>query len=413
MKLNAWKKRYTPVGLDIGSTAIRAVQLVREGRRYRVHSALEMALPGTEADGSGLLPADSFVSSTDVSCDRELWQEVLPDFWRRGDFMGRSVVLHCPSDRLDFRPVHLPVGSEQLSRDSLIEALYLQMAEQVAFSSDQAVINYYRTAYTRRPKEMSLMVTTADGQWIRDRVQRIQDYGFYCEAMIPLPEVLMPFCGGDTSGNESDVSGHASSTTLWPILDMGHTASTLVVHDRSGPLFCRRFLWGGKTLADILAQQLMIGVSQADVLMNSHGLNYHSQSLRQEAEGSPSTGVDEDRGVGVIPTVMINRQGEFGRIIYTALEADLNEFAEGLMRSLNYVIYEHQNACLAKMLLAGRTSHIPGLNRFFTESFDWPVDYLTHPLLEDIVDQSPSSRMWHGSWATALGLVLAVEDAGL
>ena len=91
------------------------------------------------------------------------------------------------------------------------------------------------------------------------------------------------------------------------------------------------------------------------------------------------------------------------------MQAELNTFVEGLIRTLNYIIAEHRQARLEKIILCGSAAHTMNLDRYLVEQFELPVELISHYLLDDIVSYLPPTRANAGSWATAMGLALAKE----
>ncbi|MCK4628636.1 MAG: rod shape-determining protein, partial [Sedimentisphaerales bacterium] len=101
---------------------------------------------------------------------------------------------------------------------------------------------------------------------------------------------------------------------------------------------------------------------------------------------------------------------EISKTIFAALQADLNEYVEAVIRTLNYVIAEQNNARLDRILLSGSAGIMSNLDQFLKEYFELPVVHIAHPLLDEITRYLPSTRRNIGSWTTALGLALAGED---
>ena len=139
-----------PIGLDIGSTAVRAVQLVNRGGQLSIASALEAALADVPQEEELQLSqkvefADHPAEGTShqakyVACDSKGIEDSLRRLMELGGFVGRKVVLQCPAQQLDLRPIHLPAGPEGLPRSAILGALRLKVAEHIGFPVEQAVI---------------------------------------------------------------------------------------------------------------------------------------------------------------------------------------------------------------------------------------------------------------------------------
>jgi len=421
-------KKYLPIGLDIGHTAVRGIQLLRQGNTLHVHNALEIACPAESASPTELIDRQNDDHNTDDRLPALL--ERLID---RADFVGRDVVLHCPGEKLDMRPVNLPAPPQGLPRSAVLGALKLQMANHLSFPVEQAVFDYFIAGYDSNKDNMTVMAFTADGSWINQRIDLIQSLGLRCVAVDTLPCVLTRLVTSnhdykpcpdqknqtdndnatapDNNTTAPDNSDHKNEHTdpsediLTGILDIGFSGSTLIVCDREKPLLCRCFQLGGKKLTETLSQQMMLDYHLAEKLIATHGLDCQSRHLR--FSNSP----DEEKSVAVIDDDNTDDNTEIAKTIFAALQIDLNDYVEGLIRTLNYIIAEHSCARLEKILLCGSAGHTKNLSQFFAEQFELPVEPVMHPLLQEIVPYLPHTRHNIGSWTTALGLALAKENA--
>jgi type IV pilus assembly protein PilM len=403
MKRFSWiHKSYSPVGLDIGSTGIRAIQLAGSGSSAHVHSALETRFDAGHFCGDG---------ATDDSGMDEAWLiEQLRSLAACGDFNGNDVVLHCPTNKLDMRPVKLPSGPEGLPYDAIQGVIKLQTGQHLGIDPQQAVCEHFITDGEIRQGQLTVMAITADGQWIRRRLELVRAAGLQCLAVDALPCVLArctdlmddkesaDACSDEGTPEESDKE---KINALIAVLDIGYTGSTLVVCNNKGPVFCRFFSLGGRQFTDILSQRLLVGTNHAEALKLKYGLDCRSGQF------STSQAEHETMSSGAVATTSLIKQNtEISQTIYMALQKDLASYVEGLIRSLNYVITEHPGVQLQKMLLCGSGSHMCNLAGFLTEQFGIPVEMLVHPLLAEVVEHLPDSRAQTGSWTTALGLAL-------
>jgi Tfp pilus assembly PilM family ATPase len=403
MKHFSWiHKNYSPIGLDIGSTGIRAIQLTGRGYSAHVHSALEMRFDAGHLCGDGAID--------DSGMDETWLIEQLRSLTACGGFNGNDVVLHCPTNKLDMRPVKLPSGPEGLPYEAIQGVIKLQTGQHLGIDPKQAVCEHFITDGEIRHGQLTVMAITADGQWIRRRLELVQAAGLRCLAVDALPCALAR-CTDLTDDKEADdacadeetpeESSQKKTDALSAILDIGYAGSTLVVRNNKGPVFCRFFSLGGRQLTDILSQRLLVGLNHAEALKLKYGLDCRSGQF------STSQGQHETMSSGAVATISpVKQNSEISQTIYMALQKDLAGYVEGLIRSLNYVITEHPGIQLQKMLLCGSGSHMRNLADFLTEQFGIPVEMPVHPLLAEVVGYLPDSRAQTGNWTTALGLAL-------
>ncbi len=413
MKLQPRHKIF-PIGLDIGSTAIRAVQLCRCGR-LNVHSALELPRRNRPQES---LPADL---DSSASAEEENLLEALCELFRQGGFHGNDVILHCPADKLDLRPVTLPLDPAAMSQSMLRSAVRLQLQDHLPFAAEHAVIDIYPDRRTDGSGVFTVMAVSADGQWVRRRLELLRRARLRCQAVDSLPGTLArlaslasneiahpdPESPGESMPNENENRPVPEENRLHALIDIGFGGSTLVVWNSGGPVFSRRFPFGGKLCTEILSQRLMLDAEPAESLKLAHGLDFESRKLRPYAG---SAELEAPSSVAVAsPERRPQTDHELAKTLFAALQTDLTVFVEGLIRSLNYIIAEYPGAQLHKILLTGSASHTAHLTDYLTGQFEIPVERLNHDLLQEITAGLPASRADSGRWTTALGLALGKE----
>ncbi|MCK5269453.1 MAG: pilus assembly protein PilM [Sedimentisphaerales bacterium] len=398
-------KNYLPIGLDWGSTALRAVQLFRDGSAKRdhqdmlhVHAALEIPFP----DGFATEP-DSFDAAESLSLTRLI---------DRGGFVGRGVILNCPLEKMDVRPVTLPSPPTGLPREAVLGAVRLQIAGHLSFPVERAVFDYVLVDRNDRKGQITVLAFATDSDWITHRIDLLRSLGLQCVAVDAVPCTLARLARYDNYSYYSK-SHEQADDILTGVLDVGFHGSTLVVCGPRGPIFCRRFQLGGRGLTQALAQRLMIDERLAEKLKIAYGIDSRSRRLRIPDVREEKTDLRSDQGGVAVATAeneTARTGNEISKTIFAALQADLNEYVEALIRTLNYVIAEQSSARLDRILLSGSAGVMDNLDQFLNEYFELPVVHIANPLLAEITRYLPSTRCNIGSWTTALGLALAGED---
>ncbi len=395
------KKQLLPIGLDWGATGLRAVQLYRRGREIGLFSALETSFPPAQ-DAPMDVSATSAAQDPNLDDHNENVKHLLASLHKDGGFSGTSIMIHCPADRLDLRPITLPGDAEKLPHDAVIQSIRLQMKPHIRFDINEAIIDYYLLPAANRAAGTKLITVTADGGWIRRRVSLLQSWGWQCRSVIPLPAALSRLA---KTMPPTDAADHDDAATLLkPILCIGHRHMVLTVHLHEGPVFSRVFDFGGEIMADALALRLQVNFTQAHRLIHAYGLSGSENSFTALAENNAATATAD----AVDPAVHHLRQ-EIARAVRTALREEVSLLAEGLTRALNYVINEYSQAKLDRVRCCGGGAHTPGLTRELSDQLEWPVDIIDHPLLDEICSQWPEGRAPAGQWATALALAYPQE----
>jgi type IV pilus assembly protein PilM len=115
-----------PIGLDIGSTAVRAVELAggSGGKPSLLRIAQQPLPPGAVAGGEIREPSQ-------VS-------DAIRELWHMGKFKGRQVILGVGNQRVVVREVALP----WLEEKELRESLPFRVREFVPIPIEEAILDY-------------------------------------------------------------------------------------------------------------------------------------------------------------------------------------------------------------------------------------------------------------------------------
>ncbi len=430
--LNRHNKSISPIGLDIGHWGIRAVQLQRHYGSLRVYSALEILtemapsfnMPDQEAMNMDAMlldmnPEELLSKMQGQSQETETKEQDNPNemiekaenehlrkkisrLIESGGFKGSDVVIHCPLEQLDMRSITLPAGPAGLPRQAVLGALKIQLADYIKFPMESAVMDYYVLDHDITRGQYHIMAVTANGEWIEKRMQLIQSLGLNCVAVEPLPCVMTQMAEGLDFSDEStfeipDENENSDETQnqvneLVAIIDVGYSSSNLIVVSKDNPVFNRRFSLGGYELSRILSQHLMIGIDQAEQLKINYGLDIQSKH----------TDVPQ-----ALPAGVSRQNSTIAKTIFAAMHNKLDEYIEGLIRSLNYVITDQRGARLKRVLLSGSGSYMHNFKEYLSQEFGMQVDWIQHPLTDEIIEILPASRALAGSWSLATGLALS------
>ncbi|MCP4708114.1 MAG: pilus assembly protein PilM, partial [Planctomycetes bacterium] len=360
-------KKYSPIGLDLGQTAIRGIQLVHHKKNLEVHAALEQRLK--------LSHTDPIETENNVEIDPEYFTDQLKHLLDRGNFIGRDVVLHCPADKLDMRPIELPASGSAIPRSAILGALRLQMGGHLPFAVEDAVFDYFIINSNNQGDSIRVMAITAGGEWIKQRIELAESLGLHCLTVDALPCALARVSAHSDSYFSTNTPPPEYKTNqekpqekapeaLVGILDVGYTGSTLIVRNQNRPIFCRRFSFAGSKMTEIITNRLGVEYNLAEDLKQVYGLDCQARRLRQnenrhyavtaEAENSSN----QNQSITATQIQHTNKpESEIAKTIYAALQSELGHFVKGLTRSLNYIITDHGGARLENIQLCGSAGH--------------------------------------------------------
>ena len=348
------------IGLDIGSSAVRAVQVATGGRGpARLERVGEVVLPhGAIRDGEIV--------------DPPAVTEALRTLWDRYKFSSRKVALGLANQQVVVRQVDLPYLPEADLRASLA----FQAQEFIPIPVEQAILDFhvlenYETEDGARFSRILLVAAQ------RTMVETITDC-VRAAKLIPVLVDLDAFSMLRSLAHTELLAQHQGEM----LLDIGSAVTNIVVHDNGVPKFVRILLMGGDGITDTLTSALGMTHEQAE----------HVKATTGVAVGA--AGPDHDEAARLV-TERANR------------------FVEEIRGSLDYYAAQLESIQVNRVVLSGGAAQLPNLTERLSSVLGLPVDR-GHPMQElkigkldldheQLVDAEPYL-------AVAIGLALGAAE---
>ncbi|MBW3602567.1 MAG: type IV pilus assembly protein PilM [Actinobacteria bacterium] len=342
------------IGLDIGSSAVRVVQ-VSAGRRgdASVDRVGEVALP-PDAIRDGAIEQPDLVAGA------------LKALWSRHKLRSRRVTLGVASQQVVVRQVDLPWMPERELRASL----RYTAQDYIPISVDEALLDIHplEEVVNDEGQRFARVLLVAAHRQLVDELLAVVKRARLEPVVIDLEPfaILRSLAGNRTIGGYAEV-----------LIDIGADVTNVVVHEAGVPGFTRILPMGGAAITDSLVGTLDMSVDEAEAVKAATGLP------------APDGGSD-------------------GRV--AELIADRARRLMGEIRgSLDY--YNGQAGALPidRAVVSGGGSRLPNLREQLARTLQLPVDR-GHPLqrlsvaglgvdVEDLVDAEPTL-------AVAVGLAM-------
>ena len=316
----------TSVGLDIGSSAVRAVQITAGGRGPASLDRLGQVVlpPGAVRDGEIVDPAPV--------------TEALRTLWTRYGFKTRHVNLGVANQQVVVRQIDLPY----LPDEELRRSLEFQAQDAIPIPIDQAILDFHTLEHYENEQgdRFSRILLVAAQRQMVDAIlgavnaARLEPVGLDLDAFAMLrslaPETVIDDRGGEM------------------LIDIGASVTNIVVHEGGVPRFVRILLMGGASITDSLVSAL--------------GLDYEgAEDLKAR------TGLSDEYG--------FNDDDDAGRLI---TERALR-FVDEIRGSLDYYSAQTDSVPVRRAILSGGASQLPNLRERLSETLRMPVDR-GHPM---------------------------------
>lgn len=295
-----------PIGLDIGSSAVRAAQ-IKQGRQG---AALERI-------GAVDLPSGSVRNGEIVQPGVVI--DAIRHLWKSAKLKGRKVSVGLANQQVVVRRLDLPWMPESELRASLP----LQVDGMIPIPVDEAVLDFCYLG-EREGEDGQRMVrilviaalrTMVDEILAVVRQAKLEPVGIDLDAFAALRAMVPP-----------DVLADSAAELL---VDVGSTVTDLVVHQNGSPHFVRTVLFGGQNVTRAVSQALDLEHDEAEAV-----------KLELAALGAVAPADD--------PAVV-------------AIGGQTRQLIDEIRSSIDYCTAQRDIPAITRIVLTGGASRWPGL----------------------------------------------------
>lgn len=313
----------THIGLDIGTSAVRAVQVdVRKGTASIARVGQVLLPHGAVRDGEII--------------DREAVSDAIRTLWSEYKFKGKKVALGVANQQVIVRQVDLPY----LPEEELRQSLPFQVQEYIPIPIDQttldcSVLEHFETAEGERYSRVLVVAAQTDMvNGILDAVRAAKlepvllDLDAFALLRALAPEGLLEERAGEL------------------IVGIGSSVTNIIVHEQGIPRFVRVLLMGGN------------GITEG--LMAASELSFDEAEQTKQA-----TGLSDD-------------DFSFGDANARTITERANRFVEEVRGSLDYYSAQADAISVQRVVLTGGGSRLTNLAERLSTALRLPVD-VGHP----------------------------------
>ena len=240
--LRRWRKGL--VGLDIGSSAVKAAELRRQGRAWTLAAFGAEPLPAGAVDGGAIADRDAVVAAV-----RRLLEGPA--------FTARSAAVALAGNAVMVRRISLPA----MSREELDGSIYWEARQHIPFPVDEVALDYQvlDAAAGERdagPTEVLLVAARRD---------HVAAYADVVERAGCTPAVID--VGVLALSNAYALNYDVNAAAVAALLDVGAASAKVTVVAGSQPLCTRELLLGGRTYMAALRQELGVEAADAEQIL--------------------------------------------------------------------------------------------------------------------------------------------------
>ena len=315
----------THIGLDIGSSAVRAAQ-VDFGR----------GAPTVKRLGQVLLPHGAIRDGEII--DRDVVVQAIRELWTTYGFKGRKVSLGLANQQVIVRQIEVP----HLPDKELRASLQFQVQEHLPIAVEDAVLDYYPLGTVEGPDgtELSRLLLVAAQQEMVNAVLEVVERAKLQPIALDLNAFAALRSLASADGFDVDETGEL-------IIDMGSSVTNILVHRGGLPHFVRILVRGGDSISEALVNGLGLEWDEAEAAKAEIG-------LRHDPDGDEVAQLIADR---------------------------TNQFVEEIRGSVDYFLAHVDAIPIGRMVVTGGGSRMPYLVERLAEVLRLPVAE-AHPMRE-------------------------------
>lgn len=283
--------------LDIGTTAVRAVQL-------RGGSQKSLAKYGS-------MPLDAKVSQSDSAEDRRKLADAVSKLVAQAKISSKDVIVGIPSNKMFATVVDFP----KMPSNELKKTISYQAETHVPMSKDEAKIDWAILGESPTGADkVEVLIASVSNKFAENRLDMLEGIGLNVVAIEP-----------DAIGlARSLLRPDASGANL--ILDIGAQATDLVIVLDQSPRLIRSIPTGGEAFVKAAIQNLNIDEKQATQFVYKFGLN------QDKLEGQ----------------------------VYRAIETTVDSIISEVQKSIKFFSTRYAGTNIDKIIVSGGASTLPG-----------------------------------------------------
>lgn len=300
-------------GLDIGTTAVRAVQLRGSGPVKALDRYGEMKIEGTTA-------------MSDAKTDRQHVANAVHDLIKQIGITTKNVAVNVPSHRV-FTTIS---DWDKMSADELAKTIRYQAESIIPTPLAQSKLDWAILGPSPKDpnKKIEVLLSSVPNEFVESRLEVLESVGLNVLAFEPdsmaLVRSIIPF----------DVK------TPQLVLDLGATATDLVIAMDGTPRLARSIPVGSQALVRAAVQNLNIDVKQAEQFVFKFGLG------KDKLEGQ----------------------------IYNAIIGTVDGLMNEIEKSIKFFQGRYSNTRLERIIATGGASSLPEFPLYAANKFGISVE---------------------------------------
>ncbi len=320
--------KQTLIGLDIGFSGVRAVQLRRAGDAW-----ITLRTAGCER---------YHVDARDEGSVDDLERQIRACL-QQAEFRGRDAVAATNPPEVEFHALDLPQAILSKSSSDVAKVVRSELLRLMSEPGDHIETAHWALPPTKVAGPAAIGAAVSRG--VIDRtLAACGQARIECSCIDTAATALCRF---------GSLLNSWGPDRLWGVLDAGYRQTRLILCVDDVPVLVRTAGTGGGEWTQRIAESLEISVKSAEVQKREHGFTLPGRKVGRRADDAPAA--------------------ELGSVLRGILRRDLNDLAAEVKRSYEYVLSCYPARRAADLVLLGGGAALQNLPEFLTEALGIPV----------------------------------------
>lgn len=343
----------TCIGLDIGSSSIKAVQVKQSKKGITLQAfGMEPLMPQTIVDGTIM--------------DQGAVVEAIRTLWDRLKIKHKDVAIAIAGHSVIIKKIAIPPMNE----DELDEQIPYEAEHHIPFAKDDVELDYEILNRQNASGQMELILVAAKKEVVHDYAAVVREASLN-------PVVVDVAAFSAQNAYETNYTLDPEETIV--LINIGAAISNINIVRRSMSLFTRDVTIGGNAFTEEIQKQLSVAQDEAEAYKIGGSYDEH----------------------GVVPQ-------EVERIVEGVAEVMAGEF----QRSLDFFLATSADTTVSKICLAGGSAKIAALHRAIERRSRLPVEVVDAWRNIEIDSKLDAAYLGAHSPEALVGLGLALRAPG-
>jgi type IV pilus assembly protein PilM len=317
----------TAIGLDIGTSGVRAAELAFGKGPATLQRFGQVALPaGAVRDGE--------------VADPQLVAEAIKHLWSTAKFSSKKVILGVSNQKVVVRQVDLP----WMPTDELRKSLALQVQDFIPIPVEQAILDFHPLEELNdgsSARTLRVLLVAASRDMIDTTLDSVKRAGLRTTQVDLTPFAVLRSLGRVDEVGVASSGVHAGAEAL---VDIGAKVTNIVIHQNGVPRFVRILLMGGDNITDAVAERMGVPFDEA-------------VAVKQQLGMAPVRGE-------------VSNDHPAARVV----ESSAGSFVEEVRGSLDYYLAQPGSVPLQRLVISGGGARLTGLGQRLAAATRLPVE---------------------------------------